>query len=294
MKIRQVSDLHLEFSDIHIKNDDNCDVLILGGDICVVDDLKSTPVATTWNDAEESVSNRVTRGMRYRDFFLRVSFQFPHVFYVLGNHEHYNGKIDQSREILESTFGYLGISNIYILENDTKIIQDRNHDTGEVTDVTFVGGTLWTDMNKGDPLTMYHLEHSMSDFSRIRIAKEHFRKFLPQRAMIEHQKTKQYIAHVIDNLPKDARVVVVTHHTPSFQSTHEKYATETLMNGGYHSELSEFILDRPKIKLWTHGHTHDCFDYMIGDCRVVCNPRGYETSNFSEHSGWNPNITLEI
>jgi Icc-related predicted phosphoesterase len=284
MKIRQVSDLHLEFSDIHIKNHDNCDVLILGGDICVVDDLKSTPVATTWGDAQDSVSNRVTRGMRYRDFFQRVSFQFPHVIYVLGNHEHYNGKIDQSREILENTFGYLGIQNIHILENDTK----------EINGVHFVGGTLWTDMNKGDPLTMYHLERSMSDFSRIRVAKENFKKFLPYRAMMEHQKTKQYIGHVIDNLPQDSQVVVVTHHTPSFQSSHEKYVNETLMNGGYHSELSEFILDRPKIKLWTHGHTHDCFDYMIGGCRVVCNPRGYETDNFSEHTQWNQDLTLEI
>jgi len=34
-------------------------------------------------------------------------------------------------------------------------------------------------------------------------------------------------------------------------------------------------LDHPQIKLWTHGHTHHEFDYMIGECRVVCNPRGY-------------------
>jgi hypothetical protein len=27
--------------------------------------------------------------------------------------------------------------------------------------------------------------------------------------------------------------------------------------------------------LWTHGHMHDDFDYTIGTCRVVCNPRGY-------------------
>jgi hypothetical protein len=47
------------------------------------------------------------------------------------------------------------------------------------------------------------------------------------------------------------------------------------MNGGYRSELSEFILDHPQIKLWTHGHMHDPFDYMIGTTRVVCNPRGY-------------------
>ena len=39
--------------------------------------------------------------------------------------------------------------------------------------------------------------------------------------------------------------------------------------------LSEFILDHPEIKLWTHGHTHEDFDYMIGSTRIICNPRGY-------------------
>jgi hypothetical protein len=47
------------------------------------------------------------------------------------------------------------------------------------------------------------------------------------------------------------------------------------MNGAYSSDLSDFILDHPQIKVWTHGHTHHNFDYMIGDCRIVCNPRGY-------------------
>jgi hypothetical protein len=48
------------------------------------------------------------------------------------------------------------------------------------------------------------------------------------------------------------------------------------MNGAYSTNLDEFILDNRNIKLWTHGHTHHEFDYMIGTCRVVCNPRGYD------------------
>jgi len=35
------------------------------------------------------------------------------------------------------------------------------------------------------------------------------------------------------------------------------------------------MLDHAQIRLWTHGHTHEDFDYEIGTCRVVCNPRGY-------------------
>jgi hypothetical protein len=27
--------------------------------------------------------------------------------------------------------------------------------------------------------------------------------------------------------------------------------------------------------LWVHGHVHDSFDYTVGKCRVIANPRGY-------------------
>jgi len=284
MKIKVVSDLHIEMSDIDIFNDNDYDVLILSGDICVLHDLKVSPVSVAWNDAEEPLSKRAKRGLRFADFFQRCSTRFPHVVYVMGNHEHYNGKFDQSADIFRKMLDDLQLHNIYLLDNDTK----------QIDDVYFVGGTLWTDMNGGDKFTMYHLEHCMNDFSVIRIAKENFRKFLPVRAMAEFHKTKSYISHVIENLPEDAKVVVVTHHTPSFQSAHPKYAADTLMNGGYHSNLDQFILDRPKIKLWTHGHTHETFDYFIGTTRIVCNPRGYETYSFVESTGWNPNITVEI
>jgi hypothetical protein len=84
-----------------------------------------------------------------------------------------------------------------------------------------------------------------------------------------------YIRIVYEGMPPWKQMVVVGHHTPSHFSCHPKYADDQLMNGGYHSDLTEFMLDRPGIKLWTHGHTHELFDYTIGDTRVVCNPRGY-------------------
>jgi hypothetical protein len=69
--------------------------------------------------------------------------------------------------------------------------------------------------------------------------------------------------------------VVVTHHAPTTLSIAEWFKHDTLMNGAFASDLTDFILDRPQIKLWTHGHMHNVSDYMIGDTRVVCNPRGY-------------------
>jgi Icc-related predicted phosphoesterase len=71
------------------------------------------------------------------------------------------------------------------------------------------------------------------------------------------------------------KFVVVTHHAPTTLSIGAMYKHDTLMNGAFASDLTDFILDRPQIKLWTHGHMHNVSDYMIGDTRVVCNPRGY-------------------
>ena len=286
MKIKLVSDLHLEFSDINIQNTDNCDVLILGGDICVAQDLHDHPELVNSSDqaaiaAGTGLGRRQQSAQRYRDFFKRCSFQFPHVIYIAGNHEFYNGKFYAGIDYLREECAKY--PNVYFLENDTKIIDD----------VTFVGATLWTDMNKGDPLTMHAIEGMMNDFRIIRNDKRSFAPMSARDVADRHARTLQYFRTILAE-QHDRKFVVVGHHTPSFQSAHPMYVHETLMNGGYHSDLSEFILDHPQIKLWTHGHTHHPFDYKIGETRIVCNPRGYENDGYSERTGWNPNIVLEV
>lgn len=264
MKITLVSDLHLEFEDCFFKNEQGADVLILGGDIMV---------ASKVNKLNSEY------GQRFRDFLSRCSFQFPHVVYVAGNHEFYNDG-DWVKGLVELRTVCAQFPNVYFLERDMKVIDD----------VVFVGGTLWTDMNKGDPLTLHAVRDMMNDYRAIRNDEKGYVKLKPMDTVERHRQTLDYIKFIVDN-NKDKKCVVVGHHSPSFQSMHHNYANEHLMNGAYHSELSEFILDRPQIALWTHGHTHHCMDYMIGDTRVVCNPRGYDGY---EDTSWNPNLILEI
>lgn len=281
MKIKLVSDLHLEFADININNNEGCDVLILSGDIMVAQDLHDHPemdYGMYSNVNLEDLGRRQQTALRFRNFLKRCSFQFPHVVYVAGNHEFYHGKWDQTLTTLSNECAKF--PNIYFLEAGSK----------KIDDVTFVGGTLWTDMNKGDPLTLHSARDMMNDFRMIRKEQEGYTKLKPSDTVIRHRHTLGYIKSVVAERP-DEKFVVVGHHSPSFQSCHEQYKHDSLMNGCYHSDLSEFILDRPQIKLWTHGHTHHPFDYMIGETRVVCNPRGYD--NY-EDTGWNPNIVLEV
>ena len=286
MKIKLVSDLHLEFSDIMIPNDQNYDVLILAGDIMIATDLHDHPEPNNTAD-QAAIANATGLGrrqmaaQRFRDFLKRCSFQFPHVIYVAGNHEFYNGKWTQSLTTLSNECAKF--PNVYFLEAGCK----------KINDVTFIGGTLWTDMNKGDPLTLHAVRDMMNDFRVIKKDLEGYTNLKPADTVVRHRHMLGYIKTVVAERP-DEKFVVVGHHSPSFQSAHEMYRHDTLMNGAYHSELSEFILDRPQIKLWVHGHTHHPFDYMIGETRIVCNPRGYESDGYSEDSGWNPNIVLEV
>lgn len=272
MKIKIVSDLHLEFSDINITNEEGCDVLILSGDIMIAEDLHKHPEVAEDNIVKiDNLSHRQETAKRYRNFLKRCSIQFPHVIYIAGNHEFYHGRwkasLDHLREECDK------FNNVYFLEMDTKVIDD----------VTFIGATLWTDCNKGDPLTLHSLPDMMNDFRIIRNDEHGYTRLRPAHIMHRHHQTVSYLKAVLPDM-RDRKVVIVGHHAPTTMSTHPRYQTDHLMNGGYRSDLSEFILDHPQIKLWTHGHTHDPFDYMVGSTRVVCNPRGYE--GYEPDSGW--------
>jgi hypothetical protein len=264
MKIALASDLHLEFGDINLKNTEGADVLILSGDIMVADDLHSHPAENIRTASMiDSLSRNQERAQRFRDFLKRCSFQFPDVVYVAGNHEFYHGSFPDAIDWLKTECDQF--PNIHFLEMDQVTIKD----------FTFVGGTLWTDMNGNDPITLMDIGNMMNDFRIVRNSQRNYARFSPKDASIRHAKTLNFIKTVVESGTPDQKFVVVGHHSPSFQSVHEMYKTDTIMNGGYSTRLDEFILDHPQIKLWTHGHTHHEFDYMIGSTRIKCNPRGY-------------------
>jgi predicted phosphodiesterase len=260
MKIALVSDVHLEFGDLDFDNTDNADVLILGGDICVASDMTQRDPYNTMG--EEYRSNR------FHAFFQRCCNRFPHVIFIVGNHEHYHGDFAKTIPHFRDVLGYL--PNLHILEKQTFVLDD----------VTFIGGTLWTDMNKRDIRTLHEISRMMNDFrcvsnsARLDDHRGWADRFTTTDAADDHAAMVAFIDQTISANPA-GRYVVVGHHSPSRMSTHPRYQGQFIMNGGYSSELDDFIQDRPQIKLWTHGHTHEDFDYMIGGCRILCNPRGY-------------------
>jgi Icc-related predicted phosphoesterase len=267
MKIAVCSDLHLEFGDLDLHNEEGADVLILGGDILIADELagfRYDEYESAIIPATESVR---ARAKKYYDFVVRCSERFPHVIFIMGNHEHYHGDFQKSAKIIRGTFGDL--HNVHFLDKEWRIING----------ILFFGGTLWTNMNNEDPNTLARIQYMMNDFKLIKNVLQtedrHYATFMPEDAIEDHYAFRRALDDVLQ-LHKGLPVVVVGHHAPSRASTHPRYKNEIVMNGAYSTNLDEFILDRRQIKLWTHGHTHYDYDYMIGTTRVVCNPRGYD------------------
>ena len=270
MKIAICSDIHLEFGDIDLKNTEKADLLIISGDLLIAEYLHQFPEdGSILEDTEQSFKRR--KAFEFRAFIRRINEEFPKTIVIAGNHEFYHGKWERTLCTLRQE--YLKYPNITFLEDEHIIIND----------IVFVGGTLWSDMNKLDPITISSIRYLMNDFKLIIHDGENFRKVSPEDAIIRHKRTLKYFSEIIKK-NHDKKVVVVGHHSPSRQSIHQRYKNDFEMNGGYSSDLDNFILENPNIILWTHGHTHFPFDYMIGSTRVLCNPRGYHEREESAYN----------
>jgi len=261
MKIALASDIHLEFGDLEFTNE-GADILVLAGDIMIAQNLYDHTTESIQNSIDQNIKlgNRQEEAVKYRKFLEQASVQFKHVIMIAGNHEFYHGRWYRALDTMRHECNQF--HNVYFLEDQVK----------EIDEVLFVGSTLWTDMNKNDWHTKYQVKHGMSDFKIIKNDKNNYHNLHPDDVIIRHTKSLEFIKNTIVNTSK--KIVVVTHHAPSDMSVADCYKGDILMNGAYRSNLEDFIMDS-NINLWCHGHTHFSFDYMLGNTRVVCNPRGY-------------------
>lgn len=264
MKILILSDLHLEFEHTFLipemENEKEI-VVVLAGDIALIE--------KEWT---------------YRDFINNTCDRFREVIWILGNHEFYGANFPTALDKL--WFATLDLVNLYVVDKETVVIDS----------VAFICTTLWASFDCNNALTMWDAKLIMNDYKRIRTGPSHkpwLRKLKPIDTASGHLRAKEFIfPEIIKQKEAGNNVVVVTHHLPSFHSIPQQFKGNSL-NGAYASELSEDIMDT-KPNIWIHGHTHGSSDYMIGDTRVLCNPRGYATNPDDLNKEFNPTFTLDV
>lgn len=247
MKVQYCSDLHTEFdkpNKIFYPEYVNEDVLVIAGDALVFFNKHS-------KFRKDFIVN----------YFLKL-LEHRNVVYVFGNHEFYKGDISHvDVKLLETEINQHASSEgfkhkIYILDGKKVSIDG----------VTFVGGILWTDFRNRHPMIMLDAQMIMNDYKNIKLKGVNL---IPNDTADIFDKHISVIKECLYN--KSEKTVVVTHHAPSRNSCSEKYKNST-ESYCYYSDLDEVA---SMADVWIHGHMHNTSDYYIGDCRVLCNPRGY-------------------
>ena len=200
-------------------------------------------------------------------FIESLCVRFKSVFWVTGNHEYYSGTLDQIVPVDE----YLNLYSHELILPSEKI--------------AIIGETLWTDFDKKNPLLMVQAQFEYSDYDYIFDDKDC--RILPEKILSLHNEQKHILSDKCNYYRMlDYKVIIVTHHSPSYQSVDVKYKGDNY-NGLYCSELEYMVQNA---NYWIHGHHHDCCRYKISDCEVICNPAGY----FFEGSSFDPLLTINI
>lgn len=214
--------------------------------------------------------------------------------FVAGNHMFYN----ESKHSLQYFLNQY--ERIYPLNASLSVLNDSYK---IVDDIVFVGGTLWTDYSlygeetKG--MYSWYATRCMNDFRYGRYNPTHCIEHEDTRLLrrLQPEDCEEMFKHTISTIDKvchrfsDKKIVVVTHHAPSEQSVPDIHKNDQL-TPCFASNLENFILNHPNIKLWCHGHIHTASDYTIGNCRIICNPRGYV--KYGENTGFNKDLTISI
>ena len=241
MKLRVLSDIHLEHHTPETVPPCAADLVILAGDIA--------------------------NGRDGIDWAARA-FGGP-VVYVPGNHEYYESAFDPvDRQTAE---GAAASGNVTLLNGSVAEFADAPGGP-----VRVIGTTWWTDYalygeNRIDE-AMAACAKVMVDHRLIATAGDDGqpRPYTPADALARHRAATAWLADTLAQ-PFDGKTVVVTHHGPDLGSLDARYAHD-IVSAGFISRRPDLVA---QADLWVHGHTHTSFDYWIDDTRVVCNPRGY-------------------
>ena len=241
MKIRILSDLHIEHNMPEEVPACGADLTILAGDIA--------------------------NGRDGIDWAARV-FEGP-VLYVPGNHEYYESTFDAVDRQMADAAGESG--NVTLLSDGIAEFEDADGQR-----VRVIGTTWWTDyclygVDRVDE-AMQACSRVMFDHRLIATADAdgQHRPFTPADALARLHAATAWLAGALAQ-PFEGKTVVVTHHGPDLGSLDARYAHD-IVSAGFISRRPDLVA---QADLWIHGHTHTSFDYWIDSSRVVCNPRGY-------------------
>jgi len=259
MKLRIISDIHLEFSDgvydLPILEDEENQTLIIAGDLAPI-----------------------TKNMM-GGFLDESCSRFKNVIMIAGNHEYYYKGSIINQDVYFDQF-MEKYDNFHFLQNEILMIDD----------VIVLGCTLWTNFNDHDHGIMARAQYQMNDFVHIRYNKK---LFSTSNWLGENMISRVFLWDSLETFKDDSRKkIVITHHLPSKSSIGESFyytRGEEYIYNYCSDDMAEWL---KMTDLHIHGHVHNSVDYVEEGCRVVSNPRGY--LHHEENADFDPKLVIEI
>lgn len=252
LTVHYLSDLHLEFYDEN-ELKDVISRIIPKSEICVLAGDICYPFQKS-----------------YEIFLMDMNNKFKHVFLIHGNHEYYRlceneGKL--MKDIINKT-------NDIINSNDLKNIHFLNNSYYDIGNYRFAGTVLWSHIK--DPNYLINdadtiVELDVNSMNRV------------------HNECTKFIENITEKSKQDEKkLIVVTHHMPSYTLIDPKYEKYKKYNQCFASDCDYLVKD--PIICWIFGHTHTKMEKTINNIPVLVNPIGYPEEN--ECVDYNVTITL--
>jgi hypothetical protein len=247
-RLQYASDIHLEFHDRNRTGEISCemfikpvaDYLALCGDIGFPEH-PSTLTFLSW-----------------------CSRNFKEVYWLPGNHEFYNGGLENKSTYPEKIALCEricnGFRNVHFMNKKVRQVPGWN--------LRIAGCTMWTKIDEEqDKMVLF----GMNDVRQIYV--EENKNAMPEDFRRWHTEDKAWLTEEISRAAlAQESIIVLTHHLPSYKLVHPKYEGHPL-NFCFATDLEQMMV--PPVRGWLCGHSHTGTEVTIGDVKCALNPFGY-------------------
>jgi len=247
VSVQYASDLHLDHLSPNKPYWDiitpSAPILVLAGDI-----------ASVWSP-------------NYGDFLVWCSINWNYVILVAGNHEFIcepnQAHSRQDTELMLKKLSAVLYNVHYLQAGQAYKIPDTN--------IVFIGATLYSDI---DP-EIYDEILVKGDFTRTFIERNNILcRTAPSHLVKTHKRHRQALADAIRSVPRNHKVVVVTHYLPSYRLLEPEFQDDR-WRSCYASKDDDLF--RTPVKVWVCGHSHRSVTIRANhNILLAMNARGYK------------------
>jgi len=228
------------------------------------------PVADTLVIAGDFCHLKNFEQKRVAKFIEYMNDNWKTVIFVPGNHDYCGMLCGYGAPVFEHCHEVVG--NMVIANNTTV----------DVDDVTFVCTTMWSHI---PPNAEFAVKEFIWDFKEIGNFNVMFHNRLNDIAA-------KYIRDTVPVALKAGRkVVVVTHHLPTWQVVSDPYKNDDVTYAFANTKMDDVIMDND-IAAWVHGHSHDARHDILAGTLVIRNP--YGLANQRGKCGHNPECVVNV